>query len=259
MLLLLGHLSISFAAQVIGEFSFSNFLEGTWTVQRTLGSVHGLDNNNNVQADEVMHWVVAHESDDEGSLGLVGTDVESDPITMDYLRTRSINIAFDDDKGNTGVFSIASSEDDATDDAEEEDEFDAMMKPWFAFDFTRSLENGEEGRDDGTLPSSSHISHGKCGAPFTSGFCQLTVYNDNTFVITVFPQGDSRDMTVFAGNRIVPPKGFFTQYLPQLGLGCLLLVNIYIQSKSRAAQNKMNIKNPEEATTVTDKKDKKDK
>lgn len=256
LLLLLGHLSLCVAG-VKGEFSFSKFLEGNWTIHRTIGNVHG-NNNNDIQGDALMRWVVSKEH--EGTVDLVGVDEEEVISTGERLRTRSININFDDKAGNRGVFSMTSSVgnggDDDDDDADDEDEFeDVVMKPWFDFDFTSSLisistttESAQgSGETDGIAPSSSHISHGKCGKPFPAGFCQLIVYGQNKFVLTVFPPNES-DVTVLAGSRIISERGLLAQYLPQIGLGAIILVNVFIQSRSQAVQKTMG-KKPGVVTT----------
>jgi len=181
--------------------TFSAFFKGEWEVQSTTAPVFAPTTATTIYAPLLSTYTL---HSDNVTMNLFGTSFDNNTATAEVTNVQSLAIDFADESGNKGFFS-------------------ADGKKLFEFDFVK-------------LPNGIAVSQGKWLAAENSLYV-FTVFPQDKFSLAVLPLDAKAgaESHTFSGSRRIPniPKTFFQSYGTFIMIGVMMIVNMYVQSKSK--------------------------
>jgi len=188
------------------QFSFYEFFNGEWDVQRSTAYFKSSAQN----FEELPgHYSIQKEN---GTVHLIGRYYENDTSTGELTNEMAVSVDFE--TSNSGTFKTGQTEYD--------------LSALFHFDFVTQL--------NGMI-----LSHGEWHGT-NGGFYQFNVGSWDRFSITIWEkEKDDKAadpaVVILVGKRIVnTEKTFFQKYGMYALLGGVLILNMFLQSKTRSMQ-----------------------
>jgi len=225
------------------QFSFYDYFQGDWDVQRTVAS---FKTGEQTHDDLLAHYTIEKEN---GTLNLIGKYFMNDTTTGDITNLIRVVIDFNVG-GNSGAFKTGSIVSDMSEDEDEEEDDvkDHSLKTLFNFDFSLQHNGmvvsqgewfGTEASSSTSTPTSTSTSTSTTTSS-SSFYYQFLIGGWDKFSITVYPKSLNQDaeIVLFTGRKIpvLQEKGFFQKYGTMMMIGGFFLFNMFVQKKTRSMQ-----------------------
>jgi len=203
------------------QFSFYDYFQGDWEVQRTTAS---LKSGEQVHEELLAHYTIEKEN---GTLNLIGKYFINDTngeISNLMRVVLDFNVG-----GNSGSFKTGSQISDLSEDEDEDDDVvkDHSLKTLFNFDFTA--------HHNGMI-----VSQGEWLGSEVPSYYQFLIGGWDKFSISIYPKtlNQEAEITMFTGRKIplLQEKTFFQKYGTMIMIGGFFLFNMFIQKKTRSMQ-----------------------